>query len=294
LTVAELFGPVSRKQPMIRWMTNTICLLSLIGGFLLVPLRSSISIAEGTDDVSHKFSLLSGGGTKESDNHVSFYKNITYAFTTLKKVGYLDSNIKVLFYGGKQADHPIVEGDATKKNFIYELKRIGKNMSSKDSLLIFRSGHGILKCRGTKPVMIFSDGDLSNLEFEKILTNLKAKQIIIILNQCFSGAFTDIALRLDNTVIITETGDTEMALKQNRKTSQWEHDEWPFVKCLFDGLSQMSEKGEKQSVFNAYHYQLMCNPYVNGITLHPDRPLLKITPKIRYGSRLKKGAVYLY
>jgi len=259
-----------------------------------VSLRSSISIAAGKNEESQEYALLSGGGTKECDNHKSLYKNIEYVFMTLIKLGYIDSNIKVLFHGGKQPEHPIVEGDATKENFIYELRRLGKTMSSNDSLLIFRSGHGMLKYRGTKAVMIFSDGDLSHLQFGKILKKLKAKQIIVILNQCFSGMFTEITLRLNNTIVITETSDIEIAIKIERKTIKWSYDEWPFVKCLFDGLSQVSEKGEKQSVFNAYQYQLVCNPYVNGITLHPDRPLLKITPKIKYGCGLKKRAVYLY
>lgn len=269
-----------------------ICLL-LIGGLLSVSLRASISIADGKNDKSQKYALLSGGGTKKCDNHKSFYKNIEYVFKALIKLGYIDSNIKVLFHGGKQAKHPIVKGDATKENFIYELRRLGKKISSNDSLLIFRSGHGMLKYRGTKAVMIFSDGDLSHLQFGKILKNINAKQIIVILNQCFSGMFTEITLRLDNTIVITETSDVEVAIKIRRKTLKWRHDEWPFVKCLFDGFSQVNTKEEKKSVFNAYRYQLTCNPYTKGIPVHPDRPLLITTPKIEYGNNLKKGTVYL-
>ena len=141
--------------------------------------------------------------------------------------------------------------------------------------------------------MRFPDGDLSHLEFQEILEKIKGKQIIVILNQCFAGRFTDIAMSLDNTVIITETEESEMAIKLKRKTLRWKHDEWPFVKCVFDGFSQKSTKGIKQSVFNAYQYLLICNPYIKGVPIHADKPLMKENPQIKYGGSLKKGAVYL-
>jgi hypothetical protein len=142
--------------------------------------------------------------------------------------------------------------------------------------------------------MRFPDGDLSHLEFQEILEKIKGKQIIVILNQCFAGRFTDIAMSLDNTIIITETEESEMAIKLKRRTLRWKHDEWPFVKCIFDGFLQKSTKREKQSVFNAYQYLLLCNPYIKGVPVHADRPLLKENPQIKYGSSLKKGTVYIY
>ena len=53
------------------------------------------------------------------------------------------------------------------------------------------------------------------------------------------------------------------------------------------------QKGEKQSVFNAYQYLLKCNPYIKGVPVHADRPLLKENPQIKYGSSLKKGTVHI-
>jgi hypothetical protein len=257
--------------------------------------------------------VLFGGGTTECDDHESFYKNVEYAYRTLKTLGYNDDDIKILFLGGKTINHPIVEGDATKENFIHELKHFGRKIDSNDSLIIFRSGHGMLKlildpspdherrqgvagmkCVGTKAVMRFPDGDLSHMEFQEILDGISGKQIIVILNQCFAGKFTEIALHLENTVIITETDELEMAVKIKRKTIRWNHEEWPFVKCILDGFSPENTKGDKQSVYGAYDYQLRCNPYINGVPVHPDRPLLKITPQIKYGNKLNKGTVYLY
>ena len=110
--------------------------------------------------------------------------------------------------------------------------------------------------------MNFPDGNLSCFEFQEKLGRIKGKQIVIILNQCFCGQFADIAMSLDNTVIITETEESEMAIKVKRKTLRWKHDEWPFVKCIFDGFSQKRTKEEKKSVFNAYQYLLICNPYI--------------------------------
>jgi len=286
----------------------------LIGIVKVVSGCSIISIPERkNNNKPQKYALLIGGGTTESDNFESYYKNVEYAANTLKKFGYCDEDITTLFFGGKTPNHPIVEGNATKENLIYELRHLGQTIDSNDSLVIFRSGHGIvnlilekypnnehglgienIKFVGTESVMRFPDGDLSHLEFQEILEKIKGKQIIVILNQCFAGRFTDIAMSLDNTIIITETEESEMAIKLKRKTLRWKHDEWPFVKCIFDGFSQKSTKGEKQSVFNAYQYLLLCNPYIKGVPVHADRPLLKENPQIKYGSNLKKGTVYIY
>jgi len=297
---------------MIKLMRKTVYLMLLMGIVQIVSFCSIISIPERKNYKPQKYALLIGGGITESDNFESYYKNVEYAFNTLKKFGYCDEDIRTLFFGGKTPNHPIVEGNATKENFIYELRHLGQTIDSNDSLVIFRSGHGIvklilekypnneqglgierIKCVGTEAVMRFPDGDLSHLEFQEILEKIKGKQIIVILNQCFAGRFTDIAMSLDNTVIITETEESEMAIKLKRKTLRWKHDEWPFVKCVFDGFSQKSKKGIKQSVFNAYQYLLICNPYIKGVPIHADRPLMKENPQIKYGSSLKKGAVYL-
>jgi hypothetical protein len=298
----------------IKLMRKTVYFMLLMGIVQVVSGCSIISLPERKkNNKPQKYALLIGGGITEGDNFESYYKNVEYAANTLKKFGYCDEDITTLFFGGKTPNHPIVEGNATKENLIHELRHLGQTIDSNDSLVIFRSGHGIvnlilekyqnnedglgienIKCVGTESVMRFPDGDLSHLEFQMILEKIKGKQIIVILNQCFAGRFTDIAMSLDNTIIITETEESEMAIKLKRRTLRWKHDEWPFVKCIFDGFSQKSTKGEKQSVFNAYQYLLLCNPYIKGVPAHADRPLLKENPQIKYGSSLKKGTVYIY
>jgi hypothetical protein len=62
---------------------------------------------------------------------------------------------------------------------------------------------------------------------------------------------------------------------------------------MFDGFSQKITKGERQSVFNAYQRLLLCKPYIIGVPVHADRPLLKENPQIKYGSSLKKGTEYI-
>ena len=151
-----------------------------------------------------------------------------------------------------------------------------------------------MKWVGTEAVMRFPDGNLSYFDFQEILEQIRGKQIIVILNQCFAGQFTDIAMSLDKVVVITETRETQMAINNTRKTLRWQHDEWPFVKCIFDGFLQNNSKGKRQSVFNAFQYMLRCNPSIEGIPVQADRPLLKENPQIKYGSGLKKGTVYLY
>ena len=265
---------------------------------------------------SQKYALLIGGGITKQHTFESYYKNIEYVANTLKKLGYDDGNIKILFYGEKSSERPIVEGKATKKCVIDELSRLEKIIDSNDSLLIFRSGHGIIelifkkygilsmnehvpeseniKVVGTASVMCFPDGSMSYLEFQEKLGRIKGKQIVVILNQCFSGEFTNIAHKLDNTVVISETAEVGIAFTLKRGTKRWEHNEWSFVKCICDGFLENGKSGEKRSVLEAFHYMIKCNPNVKGVRVQPDRPILKECPQINYGKNLKKGSVYIY
>ena len=221
---------------MIKSMRNTVHFMLLLGIVQIVSVCSPITIPEQKNNEPQKYALLIGGGVTEGDNLESFYKNIEYVSNTLKKLGYCNEDIKILFHGGKTPYHPIVEGNATKKDFIDELNHLGNTIDSNDSLIIFRSGHGMvevvfeiyekfpnnehgleiesMKSVGTEAVMKFPDSDLSYLEFQEILGRIKAKQIVVILNQCFSGQFSDIAMGLDKTVVITETKETEMAIQE--------------------------------------------------------------------------------
>ena len=291
-----------------------ILVLTITIGMLCFHLFN-FTLKNGANE-SQKYALLIGGGITKQNTFESYYKNIEYVANTLNKLGYDDENIKILFYGGKSSERPIVEGKATKKSVIDELSHFEKIIDSNDSLLIFRSGHGIIelifekygilstnehmpkneniKVAGTTSVMSFPDGPMSYLEFQEKLGRIRAKQIVVILNQCYSGEFTKIANKLDNTVVISETEEVGIGFTLKRRTKRWEYNEWPFVKCIFDGILENGKSGEKRSVFEAFHYMIKCNPNVEGVPLQPDRPLLKERPQINYGRNLKRGSVYIH
>lgn len=263
---------------------------------------------EGKKNEPKKYALLVGGGTTEYDSFESFYTNIEYVFNVLLKLGYVEKDIKILFFDGKTQKHSIVEDRATKKKFIDELSRLEGIIDSNDSLLIFRSGHGMVDLLdekngqlfqyddffGTVAVMNFPDGCLNCFEFQARLKRIKAKQIIIILSQCFGGQFADIGINLPNAVVISETRKTDLAFHQNRKTIRWQHNEWPFVRCFFDSFLKRESTFKKTSIFGAFQYMLECNPNIEGIPIKADRPLLKEYPIIKYGRDLKQGFVYIY
>jgi hypothetical protein len=301
---------------MLKVTKNILPLVLLLSVFHVMSSCFSASIKKTGNNRAEKYALLIGGGTEECNNYESFYKNIEYVFGSLKKLGYGREDVTVLFLGGKSSLHPIVDGNATKKNFIDELSRFSCIMDTNDSLLVFRAGHGMLelifeesdelsdfednfesnnmKCTGTVAVMNFPDGELSCFELQELLGGIDAKQIVIILNQCFCGQFAEIALHLPKAVVVTQTKEVEHGFHQARKTIKWKHQEWPFVKCFFDGFLQHHLNRKKQSVFDAFQYMLRCNPNIRGIGIQADRPLLKEHPKIAYGSDLKIGSVYIH
>lgn len=284
---------------------------------VVILCTSAVHSAEiETDGQSKKYALLVGGGVSKQDTFESFYTNIEYVSDSLKQMGYRDENVKILFFGGNTPTHPIVEGDATKNGFIEELILLENEIDSNDSLIIFRAGHGIIDLvlkkydsfpkikdrveleglgnRETIAMMRFPDGDLSYFELGERLCRIKAKQIIVVLNQCFAGQFTDITKIVENSVVISETRENEFAFYQTRDTIRWKYDVWPFVKCFFDGFLHNSSKTGKKSVYYAFQYMLLCNPHIDGIPVQADRPLLKENPLIKYGSELKEGTVFIY
>jgi len=84
--------------------------------------------------------------------------------------------------------------------------------------------------------MSFPDGPLSYLEFQEFLRRIKVRQIIVILSQCYSGHFVEITTKCANTVVISETEEVGIAFTTNRMVKIWNHEVWPFVKCIFDGF----------------------------------------------------------
>jgi len=300
---------------MMKWNTNKKFLIFFVG-FILVSLVFLISYnLRDKHNESIKYALLIGGGLCELDNFNTFYKNIEYVANSLKQLGYNDNNVKILFYGGKSSNYPLIEEDATRSNVIAELMFYERIIDPNDSLLIFRSGHGTIELVdakygilsndwnvseniipniiGTVAVMSFPDGPLSCLEFQEFLGRIKARQIIVILSQCYSGQFVEITTKLANTVVVSETEEVGIAFTTNRTVKIWNHEVWPFVKCIFDGFLLGGCCESKQSVLTAFEYMLSCNPNVNGLPLKADRPLLRETPQIKYGKGLTKGAVYI-
>jgi hypothetical protein len=284
--------------------------------FIMVSLGFLIFyISQHKHNESIKYALLIGGGLCEIDNYNTFYKNIEYASNSLNRLGYNDNNVKILFYGGRSSSYPLIEADATRGNVIAELMIYKRIIDQNDTLLIFRAGHGMIELVdenygilsnnnevpesintniiGTVAVMSFPDGPLSYLDFQELLERIKARQIIVILSQCYSGQFTEITTKLANTVVVSETGEVGIAFSTKQRVEIWNHEVWPFVKCIFDGFLLNGCCEMKGSVFKAFEYMLSCNPNVEGISVKADRPLLRETPQIKYGKGLTKGAVYI-
>ena len=247
---------------------------------------------------SEKYALLIGGGYNNQNNLASFYINIEYVRDTLRQLGYKKRNIITLFYGGATLTKPNIDGEATRKRLLIELDKYASILGPEDSLLLFRSGHGTIELVfdehsgmgiGPEAVMQLSDGNLGPTKLQAKFEKINCRHIILILSQCFSGPFTEIAKNIDNIVIITETDALGYAFHENQMKTGWKYEVWPFVKCLFDGFSNQNSEANTQSVAYAFEYMLEKNPNIIGVPIRADRPLLKENPQIRYGKKLMES-----
>jgi hypothetical protein len=129
--VPLLLGVEMNKFRLSKVIFNLIICISFIIVYFLI-----ISVIRNRLDVPQKYALLVGGGVTERDDNESFYSNIEYVSNVLNRLKYKNENMKILFYGGSSKFRPLAVADATRKNFIAELRHFEKTIDSNDSLII--------------------------------------------------------------------------------------------------------------------------------------------------------------
>ena len=118
-------------------------LVSFIGSSISVKANPNMSYNNIQKDPK-KYALLIGGGTTEENSFPSFYDNIKLFNETIKKKGFEDENILILYHKGPNKQYPLSEGKATKETVKKALEELANKIEPQDKLVIFRSGHGYI------------------------------------------------------------------------------------------------------------------------------------------------------
>jgi len=149
------------------------------------------------------------------------------AYYVLKKLGYDDSHIVLLLHHDNQtmidfdgdgendlsSAQVDVEDDAINKSrLIEELESLKLLVNQANvSLLIYVIGHGEILANGTS-ILTFENGDyVSETEFSSWLNDVTCRQIVVLLDFCYSGRFFQRLVGQQNLVIVSSSDEHHMS-----------------------------------------------------------------------------------
>lgn len=91
----------------------------------------------------------------------------------------------------KYPDVSLITGDnATVNNVTQQLARLARAAGPDDQIIFFYSGHG------AKGVFCLADKDMPYTDLLKIFSNTRCKNVVLIMDACFSGSYADAVQQL--------------------------------------------------------------------------------------------------
>ncbi|MBN1434266.1 hypothetical protein JW921_05855, partial [Candidatus Fermentibacterales bacterium] len=203
------------------------------------------------NDPAHTFALIISGGASQGNNHIRYYGDVQFIFTTLQgDYGYTDENIVVCFADGTNPapdqsgglnSNPDLDNDGD-TDFDYDATLAGVTsgyndilgmVSNDDHLLIFTTDHGGNGKLGSDiPPEVYLNlwnwEQLNDDVFDGWLDNIDAASIHVVMEQCYSGGF------LEETVPTTGGQPRTFSSAASGYQSSWagatypEYDEWAY------------------------------------------------------------------
>ncbi len=157
------------------------------------------------------YAVLINGGFNSSMNEIRYWNDISAIYCTLTDVyGYLPENIFVHStdgtttnnYGSLNLDNSggaDIDYPAYKTNIISTFENLENILSSDDQLFVFVTDHGGRDLGNDEAYIYLWDNDLqtsdddilSVTEFNQLLAPIETSEIIVFMEQCFSGGFID-------------------------------------------------------------------------------------------------------
>jgi hypothetical protein len=163
-----------------------------------------------SDDISRHVVLISGGYSADA-NYPRYLKDLRHHYVTLKKYGYTDAQIDVLYADGSTADLDCdgdndIDGNALKTTVQAALNALP---SSLDYLHVYVTDHG-----GTGPgadgaqygdsqIWLWNQEWITDVEVANLISNRNPECATYVLEQCYSGGFIDDLLTTANKVVVS-------------------------------------------------------------------------------------------
>lgn len=224
------------------------------------PIYSSKSSTRDFSKVHEKWAYLVGVSDYQDPN----IEDLSSPIKDLSKMkGFL------LKYGGFKKNNLflVANENATYQNILEDLNELAKNSIESDDLFIFYfSGHGGQKSENTDideddrndecilPYDSLYDSyyhDIPDDTLINILKNIKAKEVILIFDSCYSGGFISDLGRLNSSKLVIIS-----ASKENEKANENSETGGIFTHIFVEGLKKKKNKVNNTElwILNSFNY----------------------------------------
>ena len=160
------------------------------------------------DPTEEKFAVLYSGGMNEQKAYYRYWNDIIYMYFILEMHGYPQENIYVVYKDGVSEDGiTTVDYPATYDSMDDVFDILAGRMGARDTLFFYTTNHG-----GSGGISVWdpmdSGGPLSHTVISNFLDRITCNNMIIVMEQCVSGAFIS-HLSAPDRVILTACKDDE-------------------------------------------------------------------------------------
>ncbi|MGY5873783.1 MAG: C13 family peptidase [Candidatus Thorarchaeota archaeon] len=161
------------------------------------------------DPDEEKYAILYSGGINEEKAYYRYWNDIIYMKFILEMHGYDPANIYVVYKDGLSEDGGVnpVHFPATHASMDIVFGILAAEMGARDTLFFYTTNHG-----GYGGISVWnpmdSSGALTHSEVSNWLDSITCNNMIIVMEQCVSGAFIS-HLSAEDRVILTACKDDE-------------------------------------------------------------------------------------
>jgi hypothetical protein len=151
----------------------------------------------------HYYAVIISGGYSDWYNYIRYWNDISATFCTLTQVyGYMPENIYVHSTDGTAAhNHGSLDLDkvgppytddirfpASKASITTTFQMLDSTIGPGDQLFVYVTDHGGTDANGSF-IYLWDDEMLTSSELKEMLAPINASEIIVVMEQCFSGGF---------------------------------------------------------------------------------------------------------
>ncbi|WP_428563209.1 MAG: C13 family peptidase [Solidesulfovibrio sp. DCME] len=250
--------------------------------------------AKAATDASHRYAVIISGGANRYSNYPRYWNDCSFFFTTLKANGFLQDNIYVLISDGKNPAVDQSDGtsslwdlnddgiddtrySATKANITAVFDELAGKMTSEDILYIFTTDHGGNNT-DTNPapyansdvvLWLWNDTFITNTEFAAEVNKVRAKAVVGIFEQCFSGGFVE-GLKGANRVLLSASRWWELSYAAAAEDLDYDEFSYYATQALADPTKGDSNGDGIVTLEEAYAYALAKDSYQSETVTDTD------------------------